>query len=61
MHSEFWWGNLENSNLQDRSRRRWEDNIKTDLWEVSCENGVGWNGFQIMSSSRLWYLQCLNL
>ena len=34
-YAGFWWGNLRE---RDRLgyRRRWEDNIKTDLQEVGC-------------------------
>ena len=35
-YTGFWWGNL-----KERSRHKWEDNIKTDLWEVGC-GGMDW-------------------
>jgi hypothetical protein len=40
MHAKFW---LENLKARDHSedRRRFEDNIRMDLWEVGWE-GVDW-------------------
>jgi hypothetical protein len=37
-----------------RPRRRWENNIKTDLGEISCEND-GWNWLRIMSNGGFSY------
>jgi hypothetical protein len=34
MRSEFSLGNLKGKRLSVRPRRRWEDNIKTDLKEI---------------------------
>ena len=35
-YTEFWWGKLRGKRPLGRPRRRWEDNIKTDLQEVGC-------------------------
>jgi hypothetical protein len=34
-------GKPEGKSPLGRSRRRWEDNIKIDLWEVGCD-GMDW-------------------
>jgi hypothetical protein len=34
MHTEFLFGRLEGKRLLERSRRRWEDNIKMRLREI---------------------------
>jgi hypothetical protein len=34
VHTRFWWGNLMEKNTLVIPRRRWKDNIKTDLYEV---------------------------
>jgi hypothetical protein len=34
VHTGFWWGNLREREPLGRSRRRWEDNINTDLQAV---------------------------
>ena len=41
MHTECWWGNLRGKNPLGRTRRRWEDNTKTDLQKVGC-GGIDW-------------------
>jgi hypothetical protein len=38
MHIGYWWGKPEGKRPLGRPRRRWMDNIKTELREV------GWNG-----------------
>ena len=35
-YTGFWWGKPEGKKPIGRPRRRWEDNIKTDLQEVEC-------------------------
>jgi hypothetical protein len=40
MHTEFWWGNLLKKYLFRQSRSIWEDNIKVDIWEIGCEDGI---------------------
>jgi hypothetical protein len=45
MHTQFWWGNL------CERPRRWEDKIKTDVWEVGCWRT--WLSF--MSSGGRWH------
>jgi hypothetical protein len=37
----FWLGKSEGKIQLRRPRRRWEDNIKTDIQEVGCE-GMDW-------------------
>jgi hypothetical protein len=32
----FWWENPEGKRPLDRTRSRWQDNIKADLQEVGC-------------------------
>ena len=34
VYTAFWWGNLRAKKSLSRPRRRWEDNIKTDIQEV---------------------------
>ena len=36
MYKGFWWGILRGKRTLRRPRRRWEDNITTDLQEVEC-------------------------
>ena len=36
VYTGFWWGYLTGKRPFGRPRRRWEDNIKTDLQEVGC-------------------------
>ena len=38
---ECWCGNLRGKNPLGRTRRRWENNIKTDLQKVGC-GGMDW-------------------
>ena len=38
-HTEFLWGDLRKKQLE-RTRRRWEENIKIDLQEVGWEHGL---------------------
>ena len=40
MYTGFWWGDLRERTTW-KTRRRWEENIKTDLQEVGC-GGVDW-------------------
>ena len=38
MHTGFWWGDLrERDHLDEPGVNKWEDKIKMDLHEVSCE------------------------
>jgi len=37
-------GKLEEKKSLERPRRRWEDNIKVDLQEVGCGDGMDWSG-----------------
>jgi hypothetical protein len=40
-----------------RPRRRWEDNIKMDLWEVGGVVGTGWIWLRIgTGGGHLWVL-----
>jgi hypothetical protein len=41
-YTEFWVGKPEGKKSLGIPRRRWEDNIKTDLQEVECGGGVDW-------------------
>jgi hypothetical protein len=36
MHAEFWWGDLMKRTFSN-PKRKWKDNIKTELQEVGCE------------------------
>jgi hypothetical protein len=40
---KFWVGNPEGKETLGRPRRRWEDNIRTDLQKVGC-GGYGLDG-----------------
>jgi hypothetical protein len=35
-YTGFWWGKPDGMRPPERSRPRWEDNIKMDLQEVGC-------------------------
>lgn len=40
MHTEFLVGNCSVKRPPGRPKRRWDDNIKMDVREVGCEDGV---------------------
>jgi hypothetical protein len=46
MH-RIWVGKPEGTRTLGRPRRRWKDNIKTDLEEVGRVLGTGWSGLKI--------------
>ena len=41
MYTGFWWLSLREKTPLGRPSRRWEDNIKMDLYEVGC-GGMDW-------------------
>jgi len=45
-------GSPEGKKPLGRPRRRWEDNIKTDLWEIGID-GANWSWLGIGSSGGL--------
>jgi hypothetical protein len=56
LYTGFWWGNLRGKSPPGRSRRRWEDNIKTDLQEVGCW-GMEWID---LAQDRDWWRAHVN-
>jgi hypothetical protein len=51
VHTGFWWGN-EGKRPLGRPRRRWQDNAKMDLQEVS------WEGTDLTQDRYRWLALC---
>jgi hypothetical protein len=51
MYTEFWWGKPEGKRPLGRSRRRWENNIKTDLQKVGG-GGIDW--IELAQDRDIW-------